>query len=296
MKTSVLFIAALTAVGCSTTNPYDASGVFEATEIIISSEQSGRIIALNADEGTDLRAGEEFCTIDTIQLHLKKRQLEANLSASDARRLNIAEQIASLEQQLATAKRERARFAQLAINNAGTQKQVDDFDAQIAVLGKELTANRTSMENSNRSISDDSRALGVQIAQIDDQLRRCHVLSPIAATVLAKYTEKGEVTAPGKPIAKIATLDTMWLRAYITADELSRVKLGDTVSVISDVGDERRYTGRVSWISDKAEFTPKNVQTKDERANLVYATKIEVVNDGYIKIGMYGQARFGIKN
>ncbi len=273
-------------------NEYDASGTFEADEVIVSSEANGRILQLNADEGTDISAGETVGYIDSVQLYLKRKQLQANIRAVESRRPDIARQIAATQQQIATANTEKQRVENLLKSNAATQKQLDDINAQIAVLQKQLEAQRSTLEISSRGISEDGSVLAVQIAQLDDQLQKCRIISPVKGTVLVKYAETGEVTSSGKPLFKVADTETMTLRIYVTAGQLAEVKLGQQVKVFADFGERsREYTGAVSWISDKSEFTPKTLQTRDERANLVYAVKVKVKNDGYLKIGMYGNVQ-----
>ena len=277
---------------------YDASGTFEADEIIVSSEASGRIIQLDLDEGSQLKEGETVGYVDSLQLYLKRKQLQANIRAIDSRRPDIDRQVAATQQQIATAKTEKVRIENLLKSNAANQKQLDDINAQIAVLQKQLDAQKSTLEISTKGISEDGSVLAVQIAQLDDQLQKCRIASPIDGTVLVKYAEAGEVTAQGKPLFKIANTGKMTLRAYVTADQLSKLKLGQSVKVRTDLGKDKskEYNGIITWISDKSEFTPKTVQTRDERANLVYATKIAVKNDGYLKIGMYGGIKLTMDN
>ncbi|MEA4936124.1 MAG: HlyD family efflux transporter periplasmic adaptor subunit [Paludibacter sp.] len=273
---------------------YDASGSFESTEIIVSAETSGRILAFLPEEGDQLTENQEVVIIDSTQLFLKKLQLNASMKALESRRPDLQKQIATIEQQISTAKTEKKRVENLVKANAATTKQLDDINAQIQVLEKQLTASRSSIETTNQGISGEAEALRMQVLQINDQLRKCGVLSPIAGTLLAKYTETGELAVPGKALFKIADTDNMILRAYITADQLTQIKLGQKVKVLADFGedDQKEYAGQISWISSKSEFTPKTIQTRDERANLVYAVKIRVKNDGYLKIGMYASVLF----
>ena len=272
---------------------YDASGTFEATEVIVSSEANGKIMQFNIEEGQLLKAGEEVGCIDTLQLYLKKMQLLASGKAIASKSTDINKQIAATKEQIGKAEYERKRTENLLKENAATQKQIDDIDSQIAVLKKQLEAQISTLQRGNASITEESSAYEIQVAQLDDQLRKCHITSPICGTVLAKYAEAGELATQGKPLFKVADVQHLFLRAYITADQLSQLKLGDKVKVFSDLGkdDRREYEGTITWISDKSEFTPKTIQTRDERANLVYATKIAVKNDGYIKIGMYGEMK-----
>lgn len=272
---------------------YDASGVFEATEVIVSSQGIGELTWFDVTEGSELTAGQEVGCVDTVQLHLKKMQLLANMKAVESRQYNVSKQIASAEQQIATLRKERIRFENLVRSNAANQKQLDDIDAQIALLEKQLAAQKESLENSNRSVSGESSSLLIQVAQVEDQIRKSIVSSPINGTVLSKYAERGEFVTQGKSLFKIADIGNMFLRVYITADQLTILKIGQELSVYADQGksDRKEYRGTISWISDKAEFTPKTIQTRDERSNLVYAVKVAVRNDGYIKKGMYGEIK-----
>jgi HlyD family secretion protein len=278
--------------GCGrTAGNYDASGMFEATEVIVSSQVSGQVMAMNIEEGRTLKAGEAVGYIDTVQLYLKKKQLIAGILAVDSRYYNITLQIASLDEQLEKQRRELLRFQKLLASNAATQKQVDDIHSAVDVLQKQLIAQTESLKNANRSLTAESLSILAQVEQADDMIRKSIVSSPVAGTVLAKYVEAGEFAVAGKALFKVANLDRMVLRAYITADLLNRMKLNREVDVFVDFGrDEmRKYTGTVTHISDKAEFTPRTILTKDERANLVYAVKVAVKNDGYLKIGMTGE-------
>ena len=270
---------------------YDASGTFEATEVIVSSEANGKIMQFNVEEGQLLEADKEVGCIDTLQLYLKKMQLLASGKAVANKSMDINKQIAATKEQISKAEYEKKRNENLLKENAATQKQIDDINSQIAVLKKQLEAQVSTLQRGNASVTEESSAYEIQVAQLEDQLRKCHITSPINGTVLAKYAEKGELATQGKPLFKVADVQKMFLRAYITADQLTQLKLGDKVKVFSDLGDNdrREYEGVITWISDKSEFTPKTIQTRDERANLVYAMKIAVKNDGYLKIGMYGE-------
>ena len=251
-------------------NGYDASGTFEATEVIVSSEANGRITSFGVEEGRRLAAGQTVGTVDSVQLYLKKLQLQKQLGATRSRTSDIGKQIAATQQQIATQQREKRRVENLLKADAANTKQLDDIDAQIAVLEKQLAAQLSTLENSNRGVNEESSAIEIQVAQIEDQLAKCRIVNPIDGTVLVK------------------------LRAYITSGQLTGLKLGDKVRVFADSGDKgsREYDGEVIWISDKAEFTPKTIQTRDERANLVYPVKIAVHNDGLLKIGMYADVKF----
>jgi hypothetical protein len=272
---------------------YDASGIFEATEVIVSSQGTGELVGFDIVEGQDVEAGKQIGCVDTIQLHLKKRQLLANMKAVESRYYNVSQQIASLEQQIETQKYEQKRHENLVRSNAANQKQLDDINAQISLLEKQWAAQKETLDNNNKSISGESIGLLMQIAQIDDQIKKSIISSPINGTILSKYAEQGEFASQGKSLFKVADITRMDLRVYITADQLTSLKIGQEVKVYADLGKSgrREYPGTITWISDKAEFTPKTIQTRDERANLVYAVKVAVTNDGYIKRGMYGEVK-----
>ncbi len=278
----------------STKDASDASGTFEATEVIVSAQATGPIIAFNVDEGQDLKAGANLGFIDTIQLDLRKKQLEASIQAAQARKPEVDVQLAALEQQITTARSEKHRVENLVKANAANQKQLDDLNAQIEVFTKQLKATRSTLESSSTGINKESSALKIQIDQINDQLRRSYISSPIDGTVLVKYAETGELAVQGKSLFKVADLSQMILRVYVTSDQLAKLKIGQTVDVNAELGtsDNKAYKGTVNWISGKSEFTPKTIQTRDERANLVYAVKVAVKNDGILKIGMYGGIHF----
>lgn len=279
----------LSACGNGTPN-YDATGTFEATEVIVSAEAAGKLLQLDVEEGTRLKAGKEVGLVDTVQLYLKKLQLEASMKSVESQRPDLAKQIAATKQQIATAQREKKRVENLLAAGAANQKQLDDWDAQIALFQRQLVAQESSLLNSTNSLTEQGNSVGIQVAQVEDQLNKCHIQSPIEGTVLAKYAEAGELASIGKPLFKVGEIDRMYLRAYITSEQLSQVKLGDKVTVYSDYGnsEQKAYPGVVTWVSDRSEFTPKTILTKNERANLVYAVKIAVKNDGALKIGMYG--------
>lgn len=280
---------------CSRGNgTFDATGTFEVTEILVSSEANGKIMELNIEEGDRLDAGAVVGYVDSTQLYLKKMQLSAGLRSVDIRKPDIRKQIAALEQQIATARTEQQRMENLVKAKAGNQKQVDDIVNNIKYLQKQLDAQYSTLNKTTGGADAEAESILYQIMQLDDQLQKSRITNPQSGTVLVKYAEPGEVTAAGKPLYKIADTDLLYLRAYITADQLSTLKLGQTVRVYADYGaaDRREYPGTITWISDKSEFTPKGIQTKDERANLVYAIKIAVKNDGFLKIGQYGETEF----
>lgn len=287
---SVLFL-----FSCSgNKNDFDATGAFESTEVLVSSEANGKIMELNLTEGDRLKAGDAIGFVDSTQLYLRKMQLAAGLRSVDVRKPDIRKQIAALEQQIAVARSEQQRMENLVKAKAGNQKQVDDIVNNIKVLQKQLDAQYSTLNKTTGGADAEAEGIQYQIMQLDDQLQKSRIVNPVTGTVLVKYAEAGEVTAAGKPLYKIADVDLLYLRAYVTADQLSRLKLNQQVRVFADYGDKERreYPGTITWISDKSEFTPKGIQTKDERANLVYAIKIAVKNDGYLKIGQYGETVF----
>lgn len=273
---------------------YDASGIFETTEVIVSAKGTGELQSFQVEEGQAVRQGEVLGWIDTLQLSLKDRQLAASLLATESKRLDEKRQVAHLRQQIENLQREKERFTTLLNAKATTAKQVDDIDYQIKVLQNQLVATQEQINSSNSSLSRQSESIQAQRAQMEDQIRNAMISSPITGTVLTKYAEQGEFAVPGKALFKVADVSQMKLRAYITADQLTQLQIGQAVAVYADRGitDRKRYAGRVVWIADKAEFTPKTIQTRNERANLVYAVKIAVENDGFIKRGMYGEVRF----
>ncbi|MFZ4582397.1 MAG: HlyD family secretion protein [Paludibacter sp.] len=288
------FILLIGFISCKkSTNDFDAAGTFEATEVIVSSEAMGKILNFDIIEGQELTENQVVGNIDSVQLYLKKQQLTASRKALQNRKPDTNKQLAALEQQIATAKSELKRIQNLVNANAVNQKQLDDINAQIAVLEKQQIALKSSLELTSSSISDEDEAMKIQVKQIEDQLFKCRISSPIAGTVLTKYAEKGELASPGKALFKVADTQNIILRAYISSDQLNQIKIGQKVQVFSDSGEKesKQYEGKVSWIASKAEFTPKTIQTRDERANLVYAVKIAVKNDGLLKIGMYGNVR-----
>ena len=272
---------------------YDATGVFETTEVIVSAQGTGEIMRFDIDEGQTVDAEVELGYIDTVQLSLKKQELLANLEATDSRRYNVGRQIASLREEIAAQKREQQRYQNLVQAKAANQKQLDDINARLATLEKQLAAQTETLENGNRTVSGQVRMLEAQLAQVEDQIGKCRISSPINGTILSKYAEAGELASQGRALFKVGDIVNMYLRAYITADQLTELKIGQSVRVFADEGESgrREYAGTVSWISDKAEFTPKTIQTRDERANLVYAVKIQIQNDGFVKRGMYGEIK-----
>ena len=274
--------------------PYDASGVFETTEVIVSAQATGELLSFTVEEGMNVKADEKLGYVDTLQLALKKKQLTATLAATDSKWLDEKRQSASLRQQIINLERERKRFGDLFEADAATEKQVDELDYQIDVLKRQLSATEEQLNSHNKSLDGQCLSLEAQLAQLENQIEKSVVSSPVSGTMISKYAEPGEFVQPGKSLFKVANLEKMKLRIYITADQLTMLKIGQKVKVYADKGQDERqeYEGVVSWISDKAEFTPKTIQTRDERANLVYAVKVSVRNDGFIKRGMYGDVKF----
>ena len=291
MKKIIYIAMALLAISCTKEAEFDAQGTFEATEVVISSEATGRILNFDIEEGMAIAANQTVGTIDSLQLHLQRKQLVAQQSALLASRPDVKKQVAALREQIAKQKIELRRVDNMLRDGAATQKQKDDIEAQIKILEGQLEAQLSTLDKNTSTINGNSVVLEAQIAVLDDRISKCSIISPVGGTVLVKYAEAGELASAGKPLMKIADLKNIYLRAYFTSDQLANVKLGDEVKVVADFGGTERYdyTGRVSWISSESEFTPKTIQTKDSRANLVYAVKIAVENDGRLKIGLAGE-------
>ncbi len=297
MKKGSLILGVTTLLFAACHNPendYDAAGAFESVETIVSTEASGTIMQFNVEEGQTLKPNQFIGYVDSAQLYYRKEQLEAQIASTTSQMPDIPAQVAALEAQLAEAKTNQTRISNLFKANAATQQQLDDANTQVEVLQKQIEAQKSTLGISSATITKDVAPLQRQIDQINDQLAKCKIINPIYGTVLTKYAEDHEVAMPGKALYKIAQTDTLILRAYITGSQLTQVKLGQTVKVRTDLGANqyKYYTGTIYWISDKSEFTPKTIPTKDERADLVYAIKIRVPNDGYAKIGMYGEVKF----
>ena len=291
MKQILYIVLAMLAVSCGSQTPYDAQGTFEATEVVVSSEAAGRILRFDVEEGMPVEDGATVGAIDSLQLHLQRKQLTAQLAALVGSRPDIGAQAASLREQIAKQQTERGRVKNMLRDGAATQKQLDDIEAQIRVLESQLTATLSTLGKNTATIDGNAAALEAQIAALNDRIAKCRITSPVGGTVLVKYAEAGELAAVGKPLMKIADLENIYLRAYFTSDQLGRIKLGDKVRVVADFGGDERYDyeGRIAWIASESEFTPKTIQTRDSRANLVYAVKIAVRNDGRLKIGLAGE-------
>ncbi len=273
----------------------DAYGNFEAPETIVSAEANGRLLFLDAEEGQTLKAGELIALVDTSLLHLQKKQLRATLGTIGKKMQDPNPQIAVLESQRANLVRERDRVKNLLADKAATPKQLDDLEGQIAVVDRQIAAARKQAGTVNTGILGEKDPVLAQIEVLEEQIRRCYVRNPVSGTVLTKIAEPSEVVGFGSPLYKIAPLDTLELRAYVSGNQLASLKIGQqvTVQIDQEGGGMRSFPGRVSWISGKAEFTPKTVQTREERVNLVYAFKVRVANDGALKIGMPGEVVFG---
>ena len=293
MKRLFYVLPLLAMVSCNNEPDYDAQGTFEATEIVLSSEGTGRILSFDVTEGEIINANSVVGVIDSFQLHLQREQLKAQKSALLSSLPDKEKQVASLRRQLAKQRAELQRVNNMLSDGAATTKQRDDIEAQITILEGQLSATLSTLDNNTSTINENATALEAQIAALDDRIAKCNISSAVGGTVLIKYAEAGEFTTIGKPLMKVADLENIYLRAYLTSCQLANVNLGDEVSVVADFGGDERYDykGRVAWISAESEFTPKSIQTKDSRANLVYAVKIAVKNDGRLKIGLAGEVK-----
>ncbi|MBO1363536.1 HlyD family efflux transporter periplasmic adaptor subunit [Prevotella sp. A2931] len=305
LLTSIAFVM----IACRNSGKeYDATGTFEATEVIVSAKASGELKTFTVNEGENVKRNRIVGSIDSYQLRQKQdeltaagQQLDANAAATGSRQLDLRKQLASIAQQIANARHEQKRFAELVKDGAVPHKQLDDINNQLKVLQRQLDATRDQIRSNNRSLDEQTRAIkaqrqGVeaQKRQLNDQINNTKILSPITGTVLEKYVEQGEFVVVGKPLFKVANSNQMYIRAYVTSIQLKNIKIGQKVKVMADYGDNRKkqYDGTVTWISSRSEFTPKTILTNDERADLVYAVKVQFKNDDYVKIGMYGEVKF----
>ena len=289
------FILSLFLVACSNSDKeYDATGTFEATEVMVAAEQSGALMAFEVNEGDEIALGQEVGLIDTTQIWLKIQQAGATKAVYQSQKPDMEAQIAATRQQLAKAKQDQQRYKELVADGAAPSKMLDDATNQVAVLQKQLDAQISSLSTNTNALNKQMAATDVQVSQLLDQLRKCHIAAPIKGTVLEKYVENGEFVATGKPLFKMADTQQMFMRAYVTSAQLKNIKVGQKAKVFADYGDgqKKEYDGTVSWISSRSEFTPKTILTDDERADLVYALKVAIKNDGYVKIGMYGEVVF----
>ena len=293
-KITILASVALMMAACGgNEKEYDATGTFEATETTVFAEQSGALLTFSVNEGDSIEANKEVGLIDTTQVWLKIQQLGATKEVYQSQKPDMEAQIAATRQQLAKAQQEELRYRELVADGAAPSKMLDDASSQVKVLQKQLAAQQSALSTSTRSLDKQMAATDVQVSQLRDQLRKCHIVTPTKGTVLEKYVERGEFVAIGKPLFKIADTQDMFLRAYVTSAQLQNIKIGQQVKVFADYGDSqhKEYDGTISWISSRSEFTPKTILTDDERADLVYALKVAIKNDGFVKIGMYGEVK-----
>ncbi len=294
-KIMILASVALMMAACGgNEKEFDATGTFEATETTVFAEQSGQLMTFSVNEGDNIEANKEVGLIDTTQVWLKIQQLGATKEVYQSQKPDMEAQIAATRQQLAKAQQEEQRYKELVADGAAPSKMLDDATNQVKVLQKQLAAQQSALSTNTRSLDKQMAATDVQVSQLRNQLRKCHVVTPTKGTVLEKYVERGEFVATGKPLFKIADTEDMYMRAYVTSAQLQNIKLGQQVKVFADYGDGQRkeYDGTISWISSRSEFTPKTILTDDERADLVYAVKVAIKNDGFVKIGMYGEVKF----
>ena len=273
---------------------YDATGTFEATEVTVSAEQSGKLLRFAVQEGENIEAGHEVGLIDTTQTWLKLQQADATKGVYQSQKPDMEAQIAATRQQLAKARQEQQRYKELVDDGAAPSKMLDDATSQVKVLEKQLAAQVSALSTQVSTLDSQLSTIDVQKSQLKDQLQKCHIVAPLSGTVLEKYVEQGEFATPGKPLFKMGDIRQMYLRAYVTSAQLQQVRVGQKVGVQADYGNgqKKAYEGTVSWISSRSEFTPKTILTDDERADLVYAVKIAIENDGFVKIGMYGEVKF----
>ena len=273
---------------------YDATGVFEATETTVYAEQTGALLTFNVEEGDTVGQNREVGLIDTTQLWLKMKQAEAMKSVYQSQKPEQEKQIAVTRQQLAKAKQDQQRYKELVADGAAPAKMLDDANSQVEVLQRQVDAQLSSLRVNTNALDKQMDATDVQAEQLRDQIRKCHILVPAKGTVIEKYVERGEFVSAGKPLFKMADTENMFIRAYVTSAQLENIKTGQKATVFADYGNggKKEYEGRVTWISSRSEFTPKTILTDDERADLVYAVKVAIKGDGYVKMGMYGEVLF----
>ena len=294
MKKIILFsIAAVLLAACQNKEKYDATGIFEANTVTVSAETSGNLVMFNVEEGDSIVAGQQVGLVDTVLLALQKKQIQSQQLATEKSSPDIAAQAAALRSQIAHQQSESDRIARLLADGAATQKQSDDANAQLRTLRGQLEGLLSSLDKNRSSITESASALQYQKEQIEEQIRKSSITAPITGTVLQKYAERGEYASPGRPLFKLANLDDIYLRSYFTASQLAHIRIGQEVTVVADFGGDEQYEyrGIITWIAQESEFTPKSIQTRDSRANLVYAVKIAVINDGRLKLGQYGEVR-----
>ena len=296
MKKTIIMAAGLAVLASCGSNEkaYDATGTFEATEVTVAAEQSGALMKFDVNEGDEIALDKEVGLVDTTQIWLKIQQAGATKEVYQSQKPDMEKQIAATRQQLTKAKQDQQRYQELVADGAAPSKMLDDATNQVQVLQKQLDALISSLSTNTNALNKQMAATDVQVDQLQDQLRKCHIAAPIKGTVLEKYVEKGEFVATGKPLFKMADTEQMFIRAYVTSAQLQNIKVGQKAKVFADYGDgeKKEYEGTVSWISSRSEFTPKTILTDDERADLVYALKVAFKNDGYVKIGMYGEVKF----
>jgi len=292
-KTPLYVLTALMLSACDNAPEYAASGNFEATDVTLSAETAGKILEFDVEEGDTLQANQFIALIDTAQLHYQREQLKFQHSATDVSRPDITLQLAASRRELEKQQRERQRIENLLADGAATTKQLDDINAAISMIKDRIAAQESTLRNSSASITESGSAIQSQTKRIEDQIEDCYITTPINGTVMTKYCERGEYAVPGKPLLKIADLSRIYLRAYFTSEQLADIELGQKVTVVANFGGDKlyEYPGTITWIASESEFTPKGIQTQDSRANLVYAVKIAVKNDGQLKIGGYGNVR-----
>ena len=292
-KTYILLVSATLLASCSSKPDYDATGIFEATTVTVSAETTGKILSISAEEGDSVIAESQVALIDTTTLALQRLQIMTEQQATESSSPDITAQVASLRTQIAHWQNETARQERLLADGATTRKQLDDARTQLSTLRDQLSAQLSTLGKNRSSISDNALALQYRREQVEDQINRSKIISPISGTVLIKYAEPGEYATPGKPLLKLADLNDIYLRSYFTASQLAALKIGQKVTVVADFGGNEKYDypGTITWIAEESEFTPKSIQTPDSRANLVYAVKIAVENDGRLKLGQYGEVR-----
>ena len=292
-KTYIFLVSATLLASCSSKPDYDATGIFEATTVTVSAETTGKILSISAEEGDSVIAESQVALIDTTTLALQRLQIMTEQQATESSSPDIIAQVASLRTQIAHWQNETARQERLLADGATTRKQLDDARTQLSTLRDQLSAQLSTLGKNRSSISDNALALQYRREQVEDQINRSKIISPISGTVLIKYAEPGEYATPGKPLLKLADLNDIYLRSYFTASQLAALKIGQNVTVVADFGGDEKYdySGTITWIAEESEFTPKSIQTPDSRANLVYAVKIAVKNDGRLKLGQYGEVR-----
>lgn len=285
--------ALLLLTACNNTPDYDATGIFETTTVTVSAETAGKILSLGIMEGDSVSTGQEIAVIDTALLSLQQLQLGSRRQSTESSSPDIAAQAASLRARIAHQQQECDRQSRLLSAGATTQKQYDDAKAQLDMLDGQLRALLSTLGKNRSSISENAMAIQYQSEQIAEQIAKSKISSPLTGTVLVKYAEPGEYAVPGKPLCRIADLNNIYLRSYFTANQLADIKIGQEVTVIADFGGDEQYEypGKIIWIAEESEFTPKSIQTRDSRANLVYAVKVAVKNDGRLKLGQYGEVR-----